>query len=67
LHAYKLFWKPRGRNALCWAFYVVNDNTQEDGNILQVMGCMICHSEYVLFIEKTKLGKGIISYLKLTK
>jgi hypothetical protein len=28
---------------------------------------MICHSEYVPFIAKTKLRKGVISYLKTNK
>jgi hypothetical protein len=51
----KLFWKPYGKNALCQAFY-----TQIDGKVPQV----ICHRKYVLFIAKTKLKKGIISYLK---
>jgi hypothetical protein len=51
-----------GRNALCWAFYVVNDNTQIDGKVPQVMCYMICHSEYVPFTVITKLIKGVISY-----
>jgi hypothetical protein len=59
-----MFWKPHGRNALCWAFYVVNDNTQVDDKVLQVMHYMICHNEYVPFIAKTNLRKGVISYLK---
>jgi hypothetical protein len=52
--------KPHGKNTLCWAFYVVNDNTQVDGKVLQVMHCMICHRKYVPFIAKTKLRKGVI-------
>jgi len=64
LHAQRLFGKPYGINAICWAFYVVNDNTQIDGKVLQVMRCMICHNEYVPFIAKTKLKKRIISYFK---
>jgi hypothetical protein len=26
LNAERLFWKSKGRNAICWAFYVVNDS-----------------------------------------
>jgi len=60
LHVQKLFWKPYGKNAIFWAFHVIYDNTQVDGKVLQV----ICHRKYVLFIAKTKLKKGIISYFK---
>jgi hypothetical protein len=30
LHAQRLFLKPNSRNALCWAFYCVNDNKEVD-------------------------------------
>jgi hypothetical protein len=29
--------KTKGRNTICWAFYVVNDNKLVDGKILQIM------------------------------
>ncbi len=64
LHAQRLFWKPYGRSALCWAFSVVNDNTQVDGKVPPVMHCMICHNEYVPFIARTKFKKRFISYFK---
>jgi hypothetical protein len=25
LHAKRLFWRPNNKNALCWAFYSIND------------------------------------------
>lgn len=49
---------------ICWAFYVVNDNRQVNSKVLQVMHCMICHRKDVPLIAKTKLRKGVISYLK---
>jgi hypothetical protein len=58
----KFFWKPHGINALCLAFYVVNDNTQIDGRVIQVMCYMTCQNEYVPFIARTKLTKKVISY-----
>ncbi len=64
MDAYRLFWKPYGRNALCWAFYVVSDNTQVDGKVPQMMHYMICHSEYVLFTSRIKLRIKHISYFK---
>ncbi len=37
LHAQRLFWKPNNRNALCWAFYYVNDNKEIDLIAPQIM------------------------------
>ncbi len=28
LHAQRVFWKRNNKNALCWAFYHVNDNKE---------------------------------------
>ncbi len=56
--------ETHGKNAPCWAFYVVNDNTQVDGKVFQVMHCMICHTKNVPFIAKTKFIKKTISCLK---
>jgi hypothetical protein len=43
LHAQRLFWKPKRRNAICWVFYVVNDNKPMDSKILQIMKCHLCY------------------------
>jgi len=64
LHAKRLFWKSERRNAICWAFYVVNDNKLVDGKILQVMRCHLCYKTLVLYSTRTKLRKGIMSYYK---
>jgi hypothetical protein len=29
LHVQRLFWKPKRRNAICWAFYVVNEKKNQ--------------------------------------
>jgi len=64
LHAQRLLWKPRRRNAICWAFYVVNDNKPMDGKIPQVMKCHLCYKTPTLYTPRTKLRKGLISYYK---
>jgi hypothetical protein len=64
LHAQRLFWKPKGRNVICWAFYVVNDNKPMDGKIPQVMRCQLCYKTPMLYNPRTKLKKGLISYYK---
>ncbi len=53
LHAQRLFWKPYGKNALCWAFYVINDNTQSDA--LYVMSQIVC-----LFYYKNQIILNLI-------
>jgi hypothetical protein len=37
VHAQKLFWKPHSKNALCWAFFYVNDNKEVDLIAPQIM------------------------------
>jgi hypothetical protein len=37
LHAQRLFWKPHSKNALCWAFFYVNDNKEVDLIVLEIM------------------------------
>ncbi len=52
LHAQRLFWKSKGRHAICWAFNVVNDNKPMDGKIPQVMKCHLCYKTLVLHNPK---------------
>ncbi len=60
-----MFWKLEGKNAICWAFYVVNDNKPVDGKVPQVMRChLYCYKTVVLYNLRTKLRKGLISYYK---
>jgi hypothetical protein len=50
LHAQRLFWKLEGRDAICRAFYVINDNKLVDGKIPQVMKyqCVPKHLCYII-------------------
>jgi hypothetical protein len=64
LHAQRLFWKLKGRNAICWAFYVLNDNKLMDGKVPQIMRCHLCYKTLVLYNPKINLRKGLISYCK---
>ncbi len=59
LHAQRLFWKSNSRNALCWAFYCVNDNKEVDLITPQIMRCILCHNSLVLNLTpKTQAMKG---------
>jgi hypothetical protein len=53
LHAQRLFWKSNSRNALCWAFYYVNDNKEVDFKIPQIMCCIICYCSSILDLNPT--------------
>jgi hypothetical protein len=57
LYVQRLFYKPKGRNAICWAFYVVNDNKPMDRKVPQIMRCRLCY-------KMLMLKKGLISYCK---
>jgi len=61
---YKEKWKMHDRNALCWSFYIVNDNNIVDGSKFQNMRCMICHVNFVPFNPRTKKRRGFITYSK---
>jgi cytochrome c oxidase assembly protein Cox11 len=59
-HAQRVFWRANNKNALCWAFYCVNDNKKIDVLILQTMRCILCHNNSILnVIQKLKLGNYI--------
>ncbi len=63
LHAQKGFWKRNNKNALCWAFYCVNDNKEVNIRIHQIMHCIICHNNSILNVNpKTQVRKGLIAY-----
>jgi hypothetical protein len=51
-------------NAFYWSFYIIKDNNIIDGNILQIMRCMICHVNFVLLNPRIKERRGIITYSK---
>jgi hypothetical protein len=64
LHAQRLFWEPKRRNAICWVFYVVNDNKSVDGKVPHVMKCNLCYKTPMLYHPRTKLRKGDINFEK---
>jgi len=64
LHVQRLFWKPKKRNAICWIFYVVNDNKSVDGRVPQVMKCNLCYKTPTLYNPRTKLKKGDMNFEK---
>jgi len=58
LHTKRTFWKGNNRNALCWAFYCVNDNKEVNVTTFQTMHCILCHNNPILnVIQKRNLGK----------
>jgi hypothetical protein len=44
LHAWRSFWNANNINALCWAFYCVNDNKEINVIAPQTMHCIIYHN-----------------------
>jgi hypothetical protein len=55
-------WRGHDRNALCWSFFIVNDNNIVNGSKPQIMRCMICHVNFVFYNLRTKERRGIITY-----
>jgi len=46
-------------------FYCVNDNSKVNLDVLQMMCCLLCHPQLVVFVNLRKqLGKGLITYYK---
>jgi len=58
LHAQRSFWKANNINALCWAFYCVNDSKEVNVIAPQTMHGIICHNNPILNLnQKLKLRK----------
>jgi len=58
LHAQRAFWRRNSRNALCLAFYCINDNKEVNVITLQTMRCILCHNNAILNVNpKMQLGK----------
>jgi hypothetical protein len=55
-------WRGHDRNALCWSFFIVNDNNIVDGNKSQIMRCVIYQVNFVSYNPRTKERRGIIPY-----
>jgi len=63
LLAQKVFWKRNSNNALCWAFYCVNDNKEVNIATPQIMHYILCHNNPILNENpKTQARKGLIIY-----
>jgi hypothetical protein len=35
-------WLPYNKNALCWSFYCINDNSKVNVDVPQMMHCLLC-------------------------
>jgi hypothetical protein len=63
LHAQRVFWKGNNKNALCWAFYCLNDNKEINVATFQIMHCIPCHNNPILNVNpKIQARKGLIIY-----
>ncbi len=63
MHLQRSFWRANNKNALCWAFYCVNDNKKVNAITPQTMCCIICHNNLILNLNpKTQARKGLIIY-----
>jgi len=67
LHAQRTFWRRNNINALCWAFYCVNDDKEVNVITSQIMCCILCHNNPILNVNpKTQAKKGLIIYTNHT-
>jgi hypothetical protein len=63
LHAQNVFWRGNNKNALCWAFYCVNDNKEVNVIASQTMCCILCQNNQILNVNpKIQVRKGLIRY-----
>jgi hypothetical protein len=61
LHVQRTFWRGNSRNALCWAFYCVNDNKKANAIAPYITRCIFYHNNPILNINpKTQARKGLI-------
>jgi len=62
-HVQRVYWKGNNINALCWAFYYVNDNKKVNVITPQTMHCIFCHNNPILNVNpKIQARKGLIIY-----
>jgi hypothetical protein len=58
-------WCPHNRNAFCWSFYYIIDNLKVNLDVLQMMHCLLCHFQPIIFMNsRKKLKKGLVTYYK---
>jgi hypothetical protein len=55
------FWKPNNKNALCWAFYYVNDNKDVLLEIFHIISCILSYNNSILILNpKTQARKCLV-------
>jgi hypothetical protein len=59
LHSQRKIWMGYNKNALCWAFYCVNDLKNVEGGSLQIMKCIICHCHHVNNFNPSTKDKNV--------
>ncbi len=63
LHAQRSLWQKNCKNALCQAFYYVNDNKKVNIIFFQTMCCILCHNNPIFNLNpKTQARKGLFIY-----
>ncbi len=63
IYVQRAFWRGNNINALCQAFYCVNDNKEVNAIAPQTMWCILCHNNPILNVNpKTQAKKGLIIY-----
>ncbi len=63
MHAQRNKWKNHNKNAICLAFYCINNNKELTVEIPQTMRCIFCYNSPVLkYNIKIQTRKGLILY-----
>jgi hypothetical protein len=59
----KIIWKLHSKNALCYAFFFVNDNKEVDLTTLEIMHYIFCYNSLILNSNpKNQAKRGLIIY-----
>jgi hypothetical protein len=51
MHVQRKIWKGYNRNAICWAFYFVNENKKVDPKNLQVKKSLFCYNSIMCILN----------------
>jgi hypothetical protein len=63
VHTQRLFWKSNLKNALCWAFYCVNDNKENDLTIPQTMRFIFYYNSLILNLSSKTQAKKRVNHI----
>jgi hypothetical protein len=55
-------WRGHDRNALCWSFFIINDDNIFNGRKPQIIRCMICHVNFVPYNPRIKERRRMTTY-----